>query len=206
MQSACFWGFSTVKIWVIWKNMAESATLPPPLNLIYWTVLQARERERERVRREEVREEEKKIEAEKMKQRGGGAIWREMAKQDGRRARRDMERKRRRKAAGDRFIRGEEQEGEMESKRKDGEGRSGFSGGVETESAHPLSANCCSLMDRPPLPHPAAPCCLFHPPPLAPYSPSHPAFYLRLHQHRNTNCCDLTAKEEDWSGGTSAPI
>lgn len=49
-------------------------------------------------------------------------------------------------------------------------------GAAETENAHPLSANCCSLMDRPPLPHPAAPCCLFHPPPLLPTAHHIPLF------------------------------
>lgn len=76
------------------------------------------------------------------------------------------ERKRRRKAAGDRFIRGDgmSRRGRWKAKEKmeRGEVDLGREAAAKSENAHPLSANCCSLMDRPPLPHPAAPCCLFH--------------------------------------------
>lgn len=82
--------FSTVKIWVIWKNTAESATLPPPLNLIYWAVPRARGRE------EEAREgAQKRGERRRRKWRGGV------------RKARYEERQRRRGAAGERFIRGD---------------------------------------------------------------------------------------------------
>lgn len=131
---------------------------------------------------------------------------------------RDEESQRRRKAAGERFIRedGISRRGRWRAKEEMERGDRaevdlGREGGEEMEKAHPLSADCCSVVDRshhqinkvctrPPHPHPTPPCCLFHYlltlTPffcLVPYSPSHPPFYLRHHQHRNANCCDLNA-------------
>lgn len=125
--------FSTVKIWVIWKNTAESATLPPPLNLIYWTVPRARGRE------EEARE--------------GAQKWgeRRRRKWRGGRERRDMKRDRGGEEQRERDLSEETalaEGGDAEQKKRRGGGRSGFENGGRGGDGESSPTVCRLLLAR----------------------------------------------------------
>lgn len=182
MQSV--WGFSTVEMWVIWRNTAESATLPPPLNLIYWIVLQATtERERKGtgeveggVEKEEERERRRKWRRWKKGKRAKEA-GRWMQARQGEEEEIWRETEEAKKQRGETFIRGDGIKQERKAREIEGKGAGverGREGGEAMEKAHPLPADCCSRVDCSPrqisekkgweiltCPNPSPPCYLF---------------------------------------------